>query len=185
MNDSRNALKLDAPPVLRTHFGEMHVIVVNPTMGHFHQPDVMRNEHLMILPRPNRAEAEKISVAFMPSGDVLLDEIFNPRGLVLEARSGRVYGRNQVQNEEFLGTQALLREAERQSVHDYSVRGSLIMSRQMGEVNGLVNPQQRPAMHVAEWLPHCRGCTTGCTCADGPCVPSIHICQCTAWSADA
>ncbi len=119
--DSGDTPKLDAPLVLRRHFGKMKLsIVLNPTMGLVHSPDVMRNEHLIILPRPNNAETMKISVAYMLSGNILIDEISDPRGLVLEARSGRVFGGDQVENEEWLRTKTLVREAERQRVHDYS-----------------------------------------------------------------
>jgi hypothetical protein len=77
--DSGNTPKLTAPPVLRTHIGQMNLnICVNPTMGVAHPPDVMRNEYLIILPKPNNAETVKISVASMPSGNVLVDEISDP-----------------------------------------------------------------------------------------------------------
>jgi len=72
---------------------------------------------------------------------------------VLEARSGRVYGRDQVPNEEWMSTESLVREAERQSVYDYSVRNSLIMAREMREVNCLMNPPQRPAVVMTGYHP--------------------------------
>ncbi len=72
---------------------------------------------------------------------------------MLEARSGRVYGRDQVPNEEWLSTDSLVREAERQSVYDCSVRNSLIMAREMREVNRWIDPPERPAMLMTAYRP--------------------------------
>ncbi len=152
--DSRNTPKLVAPLVMRTHYGKMKLtIYLNPTMGVAHPPDVMRNEDLIPVPKPNNAEPGKISVSYMPSGNVLVDEISDPRGKVLEARSGRIYGRNHVATEEWLSTEALVREAESQSVYDPSVRNSLIMAREMRESNCRMYPPQPPAMVLTGYHP--------------------------------
>jgi hypothetical protein len=140
--------------VLRTHYKKMKLtICLNPTMGVAHPPDVMRNEDLILVPKPNNAEAGKISVAYMPSGNVLVDEISDPRGKVLEAWSGRIYGRDHVANEEWLSTEALVREAESQSVYDQSVRNSLIIAREMRESNCRMYPPQPPAMVLTGYHP--------------------------------
>ena len=65
---------------------------------------------------------------------------------MLEALSGRIYGRDQIQNQEYLSNRRLQENAERQSLHDPFVRNSLIFARHMGGVNELMYPPQRLAI---------------------------------------
>jgi hypothetical protein len=49
-------------------------------------------------------------------------------------------------NQEYLHSEQMQRIADEQSVHNPHVRNSLILARQMGDVNERMHPPQRPAM---------------------------------------
>lgn len=146
--DVGNTPVIDKPYIARTVVGQLQLnIHVHPSMQQAYPPAEMSNEDRIILQRPNPEENVELSVKYMPeTGNILVDEISDPRGLVLEAKSGRIYGRDQIQNQEYLSNRRLQEIAERQSLHDPFVRNSLIFARHMGEVNELMYPPQRPAM---------------------------------------
>jgi hypothetical protein len=130
------------------HYGplmmEIHVI---PTCGMVGPPDVLSNEARILLQSPEPGESVIISVKWMAqSGNILIQEITDPDGVVLEARSGRFYPPAQISNEEFLCDPEKMRHAENQAQYSRTQRDMLERAKLMREMNNELNPPQAPAL---------------------------------------
>jgi hypothetical protein len=78
-------------------------IHIYPSFGIISPPTAMRSTDYVRLQSPTPGESVLLKVQLMPlTGNIVVVDITDPESLVLEARSGRWYPRDQIENQEFL-----------------------------------------------------------------------------------
>jgi hypothetical protein len=100
--------RVNQPVIFEAHYGPLMLdIHINPSCGAVCPPSVMSNEAVVLLQRPAPGESVKIGVKYMPTtGNILINELTDPQGIVLDARSGRRYAPEATGDEEFLSNPA-------------------------------------------------------------------------------
>jgi hypothetical protein len=146
--DVGDAPKVNRPLVFHALYGRMRLSIhIHPSFEIISPPSVMRSSDYVLLQSPIPGESVLLKVQLMPwTGNILVDEITDPESLVLEARSGRWYPRNQVENQEFLRNRRLQELADAQAQGDPTQAEGLHSARVMGEMTAEMFPPQRPAV---------------------------------------
>lgn len=134
-----------APPVeksviYRVIYWKLNLIIhIHPHKGNLHTPDLMRNHGMVILEQPNEENGAGVilTVEYMrDTGHILIDEVTNKSGLILEAISGRVMMRGMKRHFEFLSTGELLSKMEMQTTPlSYSQKQGMRTLRNLYEIN--------------------------------------------------
>ena len=140
--------RVSQPVIFEAHYGPMVLDNhVNPSCGIICPPNVMSNEAVVLLQRPAEGESIHLKVKYMPvSGNILINDVTDPDGIVLEARSGRFYAPAQVENEEFLSDRARAQYAREQAYYNRTQREVLEKAQLMRVMNDELNPPQTPAL---------------------------------------
>jgi hypothetical protein len=140
--------RVNQPVIFEAHYGPLMLeIHVNPSCGIVCPPSVMSNEAVVLLQRPAPGESVKIGVKYMPiSGNILINELTDPKGIVLEARSGRRYAPEAIGEEEFLSNPAAVELAMDQSQNNRTQREILERAMHRRALNDKLNPPRAPVL---------------------------------------